>query len=93
MLDGKMGNFGAEKLKKHGFDWQQGYVGGALVKAPEGKWGGMGGELGGQQRGRCGDMISMGWSKSAPLSTTPHLHFVPLSLTPMPWSIFMTIMV
>ena len=39
MLDGKMGNFGA---KKHGFDWQQGYGGGALVKAPKEKWGKMG---------------------------------------------------
>ena len=39
MPDGKMGNFGAEKVKKHGFDWQQGYGGGALVKAPKEKWG------------------------------------------------------
>ena len=39
MLDGKMGNFGVEKVKKHGFDWQQGYGGGALVKAPKEKWG------------------------------------------------------
>ena len=30
MLNGKMGNLGAEKVKKHGFDWQQGYGGGAL---------------------------------------------------------------
>ena len=42
MLDGKMGNFGAKKAKKHGFDWQQGYGGGALVKAPREKWGKMG---------------------------------------------------
>ena len=37
MLDGKMGNSGAEKVKKHGSDRQQGYGGGgggvALVKA------------------------------------------------------------
>ena len=39
MLNGKMGNFGAKKAKKHGFDWQQGYGGGALVKAPKEKWG------------------------------------------------------
>ena len=39
MLDGKMGNLGAEKAKKHGFDWQQGYGGDALVEAPEEKWG------------------------------------------------------
>ena len=42
----KWGILGAEKLKKHGFDWQQGYVGGALVKAPEEKWGKMGGNGG-----------------------------------------------
>ena len=42
MLDGKMGNLGAKKAKKHGFDWQQGYGGGALVKAPKEKWGKMG---------------------------------------------------
>ena len=49
MLDGKMGNFGAQKLKKHGCGWQQGYVGGALVKAPEETWGKKGenwGEIG-----------------------------------------------
>ena len=44
MLDEKMGNFGTEKAKKHGFDWQQGYGGGGggLVKASKGKWGKMG---------------------------------------------------
>ena len=50
MLDGKMGNFGAEKVKNHGFDWPQGYGGGGLVKAPQEKWGKMGekwGEMGG----------------------------------------------
>ena len=43
-LDEKKGN---EKVKKHDFDWQQGYGGGggvALVKALEEKWGGMGGK-------------------------------------------------
>ena len=39
----KWGILGAEKVKKHGFDWQQGYREGgggvALVKAPEEKWG------------------------------------------------------
>ena len=42
MLNEKMGNLGAEKVKKHGFDWQQGYGGGALVKAPKEKWGKVG---------------------------------------------------
>ena len=43
MLGSKMGNFGLKKVKKHGFDWQQGYGGGgAMVKAPEEKWGEMG---------------------------------------------------
>ena len=47
MLDGKMGNLGAEKVKKHGFDWQQGYGGGGVHwrKLPRnngGKWGKMG---------------------------------------------------
>ena len=42
MLDGNTGNFGAKKAKKHGFDWQQGYGGGALVKAPKEKSGKMG---------------------------------------------------
>ena len=49
MLDGKMGNLGAEKVKKHGFDSQQGYGGGALAKAPKEKWGKMG-ENGGKCR-------------------------------------------
>ena len=43
MLDGKMGNFGAEKVKKHGFDWQQGYGGGVhwqkLPRKNGEKWG------------------------------------------------------
>ena len=38
MLDGKMGNFGAKKAKKHNFDWQQGCNRDALVKAPKEKW-------------------------------------------------------
>ena len=42
MLNGKMGNFGAKRAKNHGFDWQQRYGGGALVKAPKEKWGKMG---------------------------------------------------
>ena len=49
MLHGKKVIFGAEKVKKHGFDWQQGWGGGggaALVKAPEQKWGKMGGNWG-----------------------------------------------
>ena len=44
MLDGKKGNLGAEKVKKHGFDWQQGYGGGVhwLPRKNGGKWGKMG---------------------------------------------------
>ena len=34
-----MGNLGAEKAKNQGLGWQQGCGGGALVKAPEEKWG------------------------------------------------------
>ena len=34
-----MGNSGAEKAKNQGLGWQQGCWGGALVKAPEVKWG------------------------------------------------------
>ena len=41
MLDGKLGNLGAKKAQKHGFDWHQGYGGGALVNAPKEKWGEM----------------------------------------------------
>ena len=44
MLDGQMGNLGAEKVKKHGFDWQQGYWGVHWLKLPRkngGKWGKM----------------------------------------------------
>ena len=41
-LGGKMGNLGAEKAKNQGLGWQQGCGGGALVKAPEEKWGKMG---------------------------------------------------
>ena len=37
-----MGNLGAEKAKNQGLGWQQGCGGGALVKAPEEKWGKMG---------------------------------------------------
>ena len=57
-LGGKMGNLWAEKAKNQGFSWQRGCGGGALVKAPEekwgkmgengGKWGGNGEEMGGQ---------------------------------------------
>ena len=48
MLHEKKGNLGTEKVEKRGFDWQQGCVcgvcgGAGLVKAPEGKWGEMGG--------------------------------------------------
>ena len=42
LLGGKMGNLGAEKAKNQGLGWQQGCGGGALVKAPEEKWGKMG---------------------------------------------------
>ena len=35
----KWGILGLKRPKKHGFDWQQGYGGGALVKAPKQKWG------------------------------------------------------
>ena len=50
-----MGNFGAEKIKKHGFDL--GYGGrGALVKAPEEKWGEMG-EMG-ENGGKWGNQTS-----------------------------------
>ena len=37
-----MGNLGAEKAKNQGLGWKQGCGGGALVKAPEEKWGKMG---------------------------------------------------
>ena len=37
-----MGNLWAEKAKNQGLGWQQGCGGGALVKAPEEKWGKMG---------------------------------------------------
>ena len=59
MLHGKMGNLGAEKVKKHGFDWQQGYGGGCIGESPREKMGGMGGnggkwgELGGNGE-KCG---------------------------------------
>ena len=44
----KWGIFGAERVKKHGSDWQQGWGGwAALVKAPEEKQGEMGEILGG----------------------------------------------
>ena len=51
MLDGKMGNLPAEKVKKkHGFDWQQGYGGGGCIgESSQGKIGGNGrkwGEMG-----------------------------------------------
>ena len=55
MPDGKMGNFGAKKVKKHGFDWQQGYGGGALVKAPKEKWGDKWGKVG-KSGGKWGEM-------------------------------------
>ena len=42
LLGGKKGNLWAEKAKNQGFGWQQGCGGGALVKAPEEKWGKMG---------------------------------------------------
>ena len=42
MLGAKMGNLGAEKAKNQGLGGQQGCGGGALVKAPEEKWGKMG---------------------------------------------------
>ena len=42
--------------------------GGCIGESPRGKtggngrkWGEMGGNVGGRRRGRCGDMISMGW--------------------------------
>ena len=35
MIDGKLEKFVAKKAQKHGFDWQQDYGGGALVKAPK----------------------------------------------------------
>ena len=59
MLDGKMGNFGAKKAKKHGFDWQQGYGGGALVKAPKEKWGKVGGN--GGKGGNLWEILDAGW--------------------------------
>ena len=43
----KMGNFGAEKVKKHGFDWQQGHGGGGCIgESSQGKMGGNGGKRG-----------------------------------------------
>ena len=92
MLDGKMGKFGAEKVKKHGSDWQQGYGGGvALVKAPEEQWGKMGGN-GGNFR-KNGETKPVHPSPlifvicptlAPPARTTPH--FPPLSPIPPPFS-------
>ena len=33
MIHGKLVNLGAEKAKRHGFDWQQGYAGPQGFKA------------------------------------------------------------
>ena len=81
MLDGKMGNLGAEKVKGHGFDWQQGYGGGgALVKAPKEKWGEMV-----ENGGKWGEMGKPNQSTLAPQSllfapTSPHhTPFPPIS--------------
>ena len=53
-----MGNLWAEKAKNQGFGWQRGCGGGALVKAPEEKWGKMGenGEKWGKMGGNGEEM-------------------------------------
>ena len=62
-LGGKMGNLWAEKAKNQGFSWQRGCGGGgALVKAPEEKWGKMG-ENGGKwgKMGENGEEMGRKW--------------------------------
>ena len=67
MLDGKMGNLGAEKVKKHGFGWQQGYGGGGCVgESTQGKMGGNGekwGKVGGNggKWGKLWEMLDARW--------------------------------
>ena len=63
MLDGKMGNFGAKKVKKHGFDWQQGYGGGVhwrkLQRKSGGKWGKVGENWG--KGGKLFEILDARW--------------------------------
>ena len=60
-----MGNLGAEKAKNQGLGWQQGWGGGgggALVKAPEEKWGKMG-----ENGGKWGKM-GRKWGERGPVA-------------------------
>ena len=86
-----MGNLGAEKAKNQGLGWQQGCGGGALVKAPEEKWGKMGkapeekwgkmGENGGKWGGNGEEMGGKGTSCTTQVFLFPPIfpHFPPIS--------------
>ena len=87
-----MGNLGAEKAKNQGLGWQQGCGGGALVKAPEEKWGEMGkapeekwGEMGkrGENGGKCGGNGGKGDRLHHP-SFLIFPHFPPFFPIPLP---------
>ena len=89
-----MGNLGAEKAKNQGLGWQQGCGGGALVKAPEEKWGKMGkapeekwgkmGENGGKwgKMGENGEEMGRKWGErvvQVSLFSPIFPHFPPFS--------------
>ena len=86
-----MGNLGAEKAKNQGLGWQQGCGGGALVKAPEEKWGKMGkapeekwgkmGENGGKwgKMGGNGEEMGRKWGERGPVAPPKFPYFPPFS--------------
>ena len=75
-----MGNLGAEKAKNQGLGWQQGCGGGALVKAPEEKWGKMG-ENGGKwgKMGENGEEMRRKWGERGPVAPPKLPYFPPFS--------------
>ena len=91
-----MGNLGAEKAKNQGLGWKQGCGGGALVKAPEEKWGKMGkapeekwGKMGenGEKWGKMGRKCGGNGGKGDRLHHPSFLsfpHFPPFSPIPPP---------
>ena len=86
-----MGNLGAEKAKNQGLGWQQGCGGGALVKAPEEKWGKMGkapeekwgkmGKNGGKwgKMGENGEEMGRKWGERGPVAPPKFPYFSPFS--------------
>ena len=81
-----MGNLGAEKAKNQGLGWQQGCGGGALVKAPEEKWGKLPRKNGGKwgKMGENGKEMRRKWGERGPVAPPKFPYFPPFFPIPPP---------